>query len=80
MTTAKARSVVKFKGKSLLEEIDEQSDSGVEDKFDDNDIDVNRSKSGVGICANVNTSNPGVGSVQTINEGVEEDKVEVPQD
>ena len=67
-----------FKGKPLLEEIDEQSNSGVEDRFDDNDIDGSRSKLGVGVYTNVNTSNPGVGIVLTIDEEAEGDKVEVP--
>ena len=68
---------MKFKGKPLLEEINEQSNSGVEDGFDNNDIDISRSKSGVGVCANVDTSNSGVGIVPTIDENVEEDKIEV---
>ena len=50
----------------------------MEDEFDDNNIDVSRSKSGVGICANVNTSNSGVGIVPTFDEEVEEYKIEVP--
>ena len=62
----------------MLEEIDEQMNSGVEEECDDNDIDISRSKSGVGVCTNVNTSKSGVVIVQIIDEKAEEDKIEVP--
>ena len=51
----------------------------MEDELDDNDTNVNRSKSGVGVCANINTSNPGVGIVPTIDEEAEQNEVKVPQ-
>ena len=48
------------------------------DKYDDNDIDNSKQKSGVGISAGINTSNSGVGIVPTIDKEAEERKVELP--
>ena len=78
LTSSKTRSVMKFMRKLLLEEVDEELNSGMEDRYDDNDIDNSKSKSGVGVCGGVSTSNSGVGIVPTINEEADEDKVEVP--
>ena len=63
-----------------MEEINEELNSGVEDGYDDNGIDNSKSKSGMGICTSVNTSNSGVGIVPIIDEEAEEDKVEVPRE
>ena len=80
LTNSKARNVVKPKKKLLVDEIDEESNSGVGDKdeCDDDDIDNSTSTSGVDACANVNTSNSGVGKGPTINKDEYKDKVDVP--
>ena len=79
LTNSKARSVVKPKKKLLGDEIDEEWNSGVgnEDNYDD--IDNSTSKSGIGVCTNIITSNSGVGKCHTINEDAAKNKVEVPQ-
>ena len=49
LMSSKARSVVKCKRELLLEEINEESNSGVEDRYDDINTDNSKSKSGVGV-------------------------------
>ena len=51
----------------------------MEDGYDGDDIDNSKSKSGVGVCTNINTLNSGVGKGPTINEDTEEGKFEMPQ-
>ena len=71
---------MKFRKKIFLDETDEESNSGVDDEDDCDNIDNSTSKSGVRVCASVNTLDSGVGKGPIINEDAGEDKVEVPWD
>ena len=71
---------MKSKKKLLVEEINEESNSGVTDEDDYEGIDNSKSKSGGGVCAGVNTSISGVGNGPTINKDADEDKVEVTRE
>ena len=63
-----------------MKEISKELNSGVEDEYDNNDIDDSKPKLGVGIYAGVKTSHSGVGIVLTIEEEVEENKIEIPRE
>ena len=51
----------------MVEEIDEESNLGVGGEYDGDDINYSKSKSGVGVCAGVSTSNSGVLKGPTID-------------
>ena len=71
---------MKPKKKLLLDEVNKVSNSGVGDEEDDDDdIDNGTSKSGMGVCAGVNTLNSVVGKEPTTNEDADKNKVEVPR-